>query len=104
MALTGQNLGPDNFNSLKVSSGGGSGSVTRAGSSQVLRYDRVKVQEHIKNIIGGSNERNTFLGLENLKQAASEKKIREGQIIFGTVSLAHHLDIDNTFQVVNSNI
>ena len=102
MALTGENLGPDNYKSSKLLSGGHSGSVTRAGSSKVIRYDFEKVQEHIKNIIKGSNEKNTFIGLEKLKEAANEKVLREGQIIFGTVSLSHHEDVDITFQVLYS--
>ena len=100
MALIGENLGQDNYNSSKLLSGGHSGSVTRVGSSKVIRYDLDKVQDHIKNIIKGSNEKNTFIGLEKLKKAADEKVLREGQIIFGTVSLSHHEDVDDTFQVV----
>ena len=70
--------------------------MTGAGLSKVLRYDCEQVKAHIENIIQGRNERNTFRGLDNLKQAADTKVLREGQIIFGTVSLGHHMGEDDT--------
>ena len=94
MALWGEQLLENDFNSSRVYSGGGSGSVTLAEASEVIRYNHSDVQNHIKKLINGDKKKTTFHGIKELKKAADKNLLRQGQIIFGTVSLAHHMGME----------
>ena len=63
----------------------------------VLRYEEVSVKEHIKKLIKDSGK-NSFQGVEALKKAAEDGLLRQGQIIFGTVSIAHHEGEEGTLK------
>ena len=62
--------------------------------------DPKELEKHIKAMAKGTTSR-VIKGVENLKKAASEVRLdkpqlRRGQLIFGTVSLAHDAGIDDT--------
>ena len=62
--------------------------------------DPKELEKHIKAMAKGTTSR-VIKGVESLKKAASEVRLdkpqlRRGQLIFGTVSVAHAADIDET--------
>ena len=71
---------------------GGRGSVMQLTSHEVL-------EKHIKAVTcGTSRQERVFHGIQALEEAATrdEPLLRRGQLIFGTVSLAHAGDMDGT--------
>ena len=95
MALTKENV------SLSVKEALEAGSAEQGKSSKecdtVLRYEEVSVKEHIKKLIQDS-QKNSFQGVEALKKAAEDGLLRQGQVIFGTVSIAHHEGEEGTLR------
>ena len=69
---------------------GGRGSVMQHTDPEVL-------EKHILTVTSGTSGR-VFDGIKKLKKAATaaEPLLRRGQLIFGTVSLAHDRDMDGT--------
>ena len=68
---------------------------------RVMRYGLVSkemLEEHIKKVVGLGREKTVFHGMEELKKATEGQTplLRRGQIIFGTVSVAHHSGEDGT--------
>ena len=66
MALLGEQLLENDFNSSRAYSGGGSGSVTLAEASEVIRYNHSDVQSHIKKLIKGNKKETTFKQLRHI--------------------------------------
>ena len=71
---------------------GGRGSVMQHSDPKVL-------EKHIKAVTRGTSfQERVFHGIQALEEAATrdEPLLRRGQLIFGTVSLAHDRDMDGT--------
>ena len=71
---------------------GGRGSVMQHSDPKVL-------EKHIKAVTRGTSfQERVFHGIQALEEAATrdEPLLRRGQLIFGTVSIAHDRDMDGT--------
>ena len=93
MALLGQNLPACERESLTIVSGGRGLQSGERDGQPVLRFNPEAVQQHIKDVMRRNSEKVTFNGVEALIKAAEEGTpplLRQGQLIFGTVSIAHH--------------
>ena len=95
MALSKENVSLSAMKALKL------GSNCHGAPSQVcnpvLRYEEVSVKDHIKKLMKNSGK-NSFQGVEALRKAADSGLLRQGQIIFGTVSVAHHEGEEGTLR------
>ena len=97
MALSKENISNSDRKSLIGKSPWQGMMSATATASAVLRYEEVSVKEHIKKLIKDSGK-NCFQGVEALKKAAEDGLLRQGQIIFGTVSIAHHEGEEGTLR------
>ena len=99
MALLKENITSDLVAALQMQSAhAGVASAAYSGGShdpqvkrKVIRFDEEYVKKHIKKVMKKNSKETTFFGIEQLKRAAEEGLLRQGQLVFGTVSIAHHL-------------
>ena len=68
-----------------------------------MRYgstSKETLEEHIKKVIGLGRDKTVFHGVQELEKAAEGQTplLRRGQIIFGTVSIAHDRGWNKTRQ------
>ena len=108
-ALLGDNLDEDDSFAIAADSAGmgQSSDVTTDGEiGKVIRYNDPEVlKKHITEVMKIGREKTTFKGVEELKNAADEghqfpPRLRQGQLIFGTVSFAEHMGMADTWSGV----
>ena len=108
MALFQENLDSDDFSVMRKNSVTTSTTSTEVAEDgqegMVMRYqDAQVIKDHIQNVISTFGTNLVFRGIENLKAASipeevdGKPKLRRGQIIFGTVSIAHHQETEDTW-------
>ena len=107
-ALLEENLDEDDAYSISRDSQGlgqesETASLSEGEVGGVLRYeDPEALKNHIETVMKIGREKTTFKGVEELKNAAEEgdeqfpPRVRQGQIIFGSVSVAHVQGYDNS--------
>ena len=106
-ALLGENIDVDDAYSISMESSGLGlesevASATDGECENVMRYEDPEVlKEHMKKVVNIGRDKTTFKGVEDLMMAAEElqqfpPRLRQGQIIFGSVSIAHHKGLDDT--------
>ena len=91
MALSQDNVSDPVFSSLMRES---QWSIATVGAMQ---YDQSRVKDHIQKLVK-EKKSNSIQGVEALKKAADSGSLRTGQIIFGTVSIAHHEGEEGTLK------
>ena len=101
-----KNLKSDALKAEAINSlGNGIPSIVGTGNAKVFRYDCPEtIKKHIKNLIRPGGSSKVIRGIKKLKIAACEidetkVQLRKGQIIFGTVSVAHAKNAKNSFTV-----
>ena len=95
--------------------GNGIPSIVGTGNAEAFRYDNPEsVKKHIKNLVRPGGSAKVIRGINKLKIAAGDRddqpqlnkrketyedkpQLRKGQIIFGTVSISHHMGVHNSF-------
>ena len=115
-----KNLKSDVLKAEVVNSlGNGIPSIVGTGNAEAFRYDNPEsVKKHIKNLVRPGGSAKVIRGINKLKIAAGDPddqpklnkrkikvaasetyegkpQLRKGQIIFGTVSLSHHMGVAN---------
>ena len=100
----------ENINSL----GKGIPSIVGTGNTKAFRYDSPEsIKKHIKNLVSPGGSAKVIRGIKKLQTAAGDTdetkpqlnkrkmaakpQLRKGQIIFGSVSVSHHMGVDNPF-------
>ena len=98
-----KNLKSDALKAEAINSlGNGIPSIVGTGNAKVFRYDCPEtIKKHIKNLIRPGGSSKVIRGIKKLKIAACEidetkVQLRKGQIIFGTVSVAHAKNAKNS--------
>ena len=91
MALSQDDINDSVFSSLQTQS---QWSIASFGAMQ---YDQSRVKEHIRKLVK-DRKKNSIQGVEALKKAAEDGLLRKGQVIFGTVSIAHHEGEEGTLR------
>ena len=87
----------ENINSL----GKGIPSIVGTGNTKAFRYDSPEsIKKHIKNLVSPGGSAKVIRGIKKLQTAAGDTdetkpQLRKGQIIFGSVSLAHHKNVED---------
>ena len=81
--------------------GKGIPSIVGTGNAKVFRYDSPEsIKKHIKKLMSPGGLAKVIRGIKKLEIAAGETdetkpQLRKGQIIFGSVSLAHHKNVED---------
>ena len=95
-----ENIDEDQWKAMAAASSQGGASTVydkEPGESKVLRFGRDALRKHIRKWMEGPEDKNSFNGVAQLEQAVKDGLLRPGQIIWGTVSLKHHQDEEDTF-------
>ena len=93
-------MGSEFYSATEVESEGSKGKVMQYGDSKVLKN---AILEQIDEDVRGTTSQ-VYSGIAKLKKAIQNKELRRGQLIFGTVTPAHHSGTDGTFEGYMSNL